>query len=104
MAIGDDNSGILADDTFPEEDFNITYMETELLGESHNALQDPVPLQYQPHFDSFPQLVEGDLSGAVLPDDGISWAMIELGLDEPLPPQETIDELYSHSAFLHSAG
>jgi hypothetical protein len=25
--------------------------------------------------------------------DGVSWAMIELGVDEPLPAQDAIDEL-----------
>lgn len=27
-------------------------------------------------------------------DPTFTWEMIGLGLDEPLPPQETIDELY----------
>ena len=30
---------------------------------------------------------------AFLTED-FSWAMIELGVEEPLPPQDTIDELY----------
>lgn len=27
-------------------------------------------------------------------DNSFTWEMIGLGLEEPLPPQETIDELY----------
>jgi hypothetical protein len=30
-------------------------------------------------------------------DSNFTWEIINLGLEEPLPPQETIDELYAHS-------
>jgi hypothetical protein len=36
--------------------------------------------------------VDDDLPGLSTMDD-FSWAMIELGVDEPLPPQDTVDEL-----------
>lgn len=37
----------------------------------------------------------GDLNmGMGLEDSTFTWEMIGLGLEEPLPPQETIDELY----------
>jgi hypothetical protein len=42
--------------------------------------------------DVFYQLNEGTNSSAFLHEE-FSWAMIELGVEEPLPPQETIDEL-----------
>jgi hypothetical protein len=42
--------------------------------------QAPLPLQGDDLF---------DLGGL----DGVSWAMIELGVDEPLPAQDAIDEL-----------
>lgn len=32
--------------------------------------------------------------GLGLDDNTFTWEMIGLGLEEPLPPQETIDELY----------
>jgi hypothetical protein len=32
--------------------------------------------------------------GMGLDDNTFTWEMIGLGLEEPLPPQETIDELY----------
>jgi hypothetical protein len=32
--------------------------------------------------------------GMGIDDNTFTWEMIGLGLDEPLPPQETIDELY----------
>lgn len=32
--------------------------------------------------------------GMGLDDSTFTWEMIGLGLEEPLPPQETIDELY----------
>ena len=42
--------------------------------------------------DVFYQLNTGTNSSAFLHEE-FSWAMIELGVEEPLPPQETIDEL-----------
>lgn len=32
--------------------------------------------------------------GMGIDDNTFTWEMIGLGLEEPLPPQETIDELY----------
>jgi len=37
----------------------------------------------------------GDLNmGMSIDDGGFAWEMIGLGLEEPLPPQETIDDLW----------
>ena len=33
-------------------------------------------------------------------DDGFSWEMIGLGLEEPMPMQEAIEELYEHKPSL----
>ena len=33
----------------------------------------------------------------LISDENLSWEMIGLGLEEPLPPQEAIDELYVYS-------
>jgi hypothetical protein len=41
----------------------------------------------------FPHSVQDTEANAFLTED-FSWAMIELGVQEPLPPQDTIDELY----------
>lgn len=38
--------------------------------------------------------------GMGIDDSTFTWEMIGLGLEEPLPPQETIDELYVFSAIL----
>ena len=49
----------------------------------------------------FPQFTQDSQADAFLTED-FSWAMIELGVHEPLPPQDTIDELYvSLSPFFH---
>ena len=37
--------------------------------------------------------------GMGLDDNTFTWEMIGLGLEEPLPPQETIDELYVMISF-----
>jgi hypothetical protein len=42
--------------------------------------------------DVFYQFNTGTNSSAFLHEE-FSWGMIELGVEEPLPPQETIDEL-----------
>ena len=40
----------------------------------------------------------GDMSmGMGIDDSNFTWEMIGLGLEEPLPPQETIDELWVDS-------
>jgi len=44
-------------------------------------------------FQMFPQSTQESQAGA-FPIEDFSWAMIELGVHEPLPPQDTIDELY----------
>ena len=41
----------------------------------------------------FPNDNQDSHMNAFLTED-FSWAMIELGVEEPLPPQDTIDELY----------
>lgn len=51
--------------------------------------------QSQAHVHLFSQVGQDDAFDT-LPNDpynGFSWAMIELGVDEPLPLQETIDDL-----------
>jgi hypothetical protein len=35
-----------------------------------------------------------NMMGMGIEDSTFTWEMIGLGLEEPLPPQETIDELY----------
>ncbi|KAE9368880.1 hypothetical protein N431DRAFT_415637 [Stipitochalara longipes BDJ] len=42
--------------------------------------------------DMFPQSTQHSQANAFLTED-FSWAMIELGVQEPLPPKDTIDEL-----------
>jgi hypothetical protein len=44
-------------------------------------------------FDILPNDNQDSHMNAFLADE-FSWAMIELGVEEPLPPQDTIDELY----------
>jgi hypothetical protein len=68
-------------------------MEAELLGESQNVDPDVPSQQSHAPVDLFSQVVEDNVPDLNFPSDGISWAMIELGVDEPLPPQETVDEL-----------
>lgn len=50
-------------------------------------------LQYREQTDLFPEMPIIDPAFATL-NEGFSWEMIELGVEEPLPPQDTIDELY----------
>lgn len=39
---------------------------------------------------------QGDMDmGIPIDDSNFTWEMIGLGLEEPLPPQDTIDELYA---------
>ena len=58
-------------------------------------------LEFNPHqgqIDLFPQMPLDDPTFVAL-DEGFSWEMIELGVEEPLPPQDTIDELYDTPPF-----
>lgn len=41
-----------------------------------------------------PMAFPADLNMDMNLDDNFTWEMIGLGLEEPLPPQDTIDELY----------
>lgn len=41
-----------------------------------------------------PNIVEGHPDYMLGMDDSFSWEMIGLGLEEPMPSQEAIDELY----------
>lgn len=50
-------------------------------------------IQTTAHVGVFPQFNQDAQTSAFLTEE-FSWAMIELGVQEPLPPQETIDELY----------
>ena len=49
-----------------------------------------------------PMNLKGNSMPSVVPgiglssDENLSWEMIGLGLEEPLPPQEAIDELYEY--------
>lgn len=51
-----------------------------------NGDKSPQP-QPQPAADTF------DFSGLPIQNNNFTWEMIGLGLEEPLPPQESIDEL-----------
>lgn len=47
----------------------------------------------------------GDMNmGMGIDDNTFTWEMIGLGLEEPLPPQETIDELYVTSLAVMNIG
>lgn len=90
------------DDQFVEEDIDLSFLGTEHLVENQNTMPSVAHLQEQAQFDFFPQLFPDNFPDLNLPHEEFSWAMIELGIEEPLPPQETIDELYiySHSSHL----
>ena len=92
VAIGKDSSGVVANAEF-DESLDLTYMDAEFLADDSLHLPDAVPLEYQVNFDSLHPQPEGDLLDGTLVDADVSWAMIELGVDEPLPPQEILDEL-----------
>jgi hypothetical protein len=49
----------------------------------------------------FPPSNQDEQISAFLTEE-FSWAMIELGVQEPLPPQETIDELYMNCFHIQS--
>jgi hypothetical protein len=49
-------------------------------------------IQTMSHVEVFPESNQDTHTGAFLTEE-FSWAMIELGVQEPLPPQDTIDEL-----------
>jgi hypothetical protein len=49
--------------------------------------------QSRSHVEVFPQSSQDNQTGVFLTEE-FSWAMIELGVQEPLPPQDTIDELF----------
>jgi hypothetical protein len=73
--------------------FDIPYADNE---PSMNALNlFPDITQSQAHAQLFSQIPEDDIYVPPPNDpyDGMSWAMIEIGVDEPLPLQETIDDL-----------
>ncbi|KAE8440936.1 hypothetical protein EG329_006175 [Mollisiaceae sp. DMI_Dod_QoI] len=83
-------------------------MEIENIEFSHDiSIQMPVEMEksflagvedkeiFPQHFDpmiSFSQPNQAEQPSIILNDDSL-WAMIELGVEEPLPPQDTIDEL-----------
>lgn len=91
--ISHDRSRVSNNNDVAADGFDVTLIETEFLEEGQNVVPDTSPGQAQAHFDFFPQFAEDDVPDLNLPNDGFSWAMIELGVDEPLPPQGTIDEL-----------
>jgi hypothetical protein len=60
------------------------------LGPDPQGLFDPQPL----FDDAAPQILEPlPLSGGLAGTVPLTWEMIGLGIDEPLPPQDVIDEL-----------
>ena len=51
---------------------------------------------------NFPPNIQTNISMSMSNvDANFTWEMIGLGLDEPLPPQETIDELYGSPSHPH---
>jgi hypothetical protein len=73
--------------------FDISYATNEQSMNTLNLFPDIT--QSQAHAHLFSQIPEDDIyaSPSNDPYDGMSWAMIEIGVDEPLPLQETIDDL-----------
>lgn len=61
----------------------------------------PIPGLSQTYMEPSAEMIPEDLSDGQQFQD-FSWAMIELGLQEPLPPDSTIDALYG--PFLDSFG
>lgn len=79
--------------TVPATDFNITSSSIGIVGGVNderwrfNGESPQPPLEDM----AFPTDIN---MGMGLDDSTFTWEMIGLGLEEPLPPQETIDELY----------
>jgi hypothetical protein len=73
--------------------FDITHVANEPSINTLNLFPDIT--QSQAHAHLFSQIPEDDIYAPPPNDpyDGMSWAMIEIGVDEPLPLQETIDDL-----------
>jgi hypothetical protein len=77
----------------PATDFNITNPSIGIVGGVNDERWRLNGESPQPPLDeiSFPTDIN---MGMGLDDNTFTWEMIGLGLEEPLPPQETIDELY----------
>jgi len=76
--------------SIPAGDFGIANPTAGILGTERWRYNGESPPQ---HLDNmgFP---EGMDMGMGLDDNTFTWEMIGLGLEEPLPPQDTVDELY----------
>jgi hypothetical protein len=69
-----------------DHDLNQSMMNTSADGFLANYF-DPIPSS------SFAQTNPAEQQSTSLDDESL-WPIIELGVEEPLPPQDTIDELY----------
>lgn len=56
--------------------------------------------EYQVQGDLFSEMTLEDQTFVSL-NEGFSWRLIELGVEEPLPPQDAIDELYKVTCYNH---
>jgi hypothetical protein len=86
-----DNLNIGTQSQYPG--FDIPYTTNDPLTNTLNLFPDIT--QSQAHAHLFAQILEDNIYSPPPNDpfDGMSWALIELGVDEPLPLQETIDDL-----------
>ncbi len=79
--------------------FDVAYTEDELkMGNVEAMVTDSD--HYQAHRDLSSQVTMEDQAFASL-EHGFSWGMIELGVEEPLPPQDVIDELDEITYYNH---
>ena len=76
-----------------ERELGATFMETGFLGYAQDVVPEIPQTPNNTHFDFFSQSVEVEVHEQPLLSEDFSWALIELGVDEPLPPEETIAEL-----------
>jgi hypothetical protein len=89
-----DAATITSDFSNPLRDFGLESSFTDPDDFVFNSTEiDVQALQTSSPLDMFPQSTQDNQTTSFLTED-FSWAMIELGVQEPLPPQDTIDELY----------
>jgi hypothetical protein len=79
------------DDFFQDVGMGVPFVQEDLVFSSMEP--ESQFTQTTTHVGRFPPSNEDVQTNAFLTEE-FSWAMIELGVQEPLPPQETIDELY----------
>jgi hypothetical protein len=89
------NSGLLGT---PNADFGVTNPDIGVVNDrDHERWHFPGDSPQPPMED---MTFDPNLNMTMTMDPTFTWEMIGLGLDEPLPPQETIDELYVISSLL----